>query len=140
MYNCTKNVVAMKIVVDTSVIIAVITNEKHKIRLIEITKNAELIAPPSLHWEIGNAFSAMFRRNRITLEKAKLALNEYRKIPIKFHNVKLDDALNLSEKYNLYAYDVYFLLCAKNLKVPLLSLDNQMIENAKKMKIKILEV
>lgn len=112
----------------------------HKNRLIEITKNAELIAPPSMHWEIGNAFSAMFRRGRIRLEQAKLALNEYKKIPIKSHDVSLDSVLELSKKYNLYAYDVYFLLCAKKLKVPLLSLDKEMIENGKRMGLNIIEV
>ena len=130
----------MRIVVDTSIIIAVITNEMHKKHLIEITKNAELIAPPSLHWEIGNAFSAMLRRDRITLDQAKLALNEYRKIPIKPHDVNLDSVLELSKKYKLFAYDVYFLLCAKNLKVPLLSLDKQMIENGRIMGLQIIEV
>lgn len=121
-------------------IIAVITNEMHKNRLIEITKNAELIAPPSMHWEIGNAFSAMFRRGRIRLEQAKLALNEYKKIPIKSHDVSLDSVLELSKKYNLYAYDVYFLLCAKKIKAPLLSLDKEMIENGKRMGLNIIEV
>ena len=130
----------MKIVVDTSVIIAVITNEIHKKDLVEITKDTELIAPPSLHWEIGNAFSAMFRRDRISLEQAKSALLEYQKIPIKFHDIRLDSVLELSQKYELYAYDVYFLLCAKNLKIPLLSLDKQMIESSKLMGIKIIEV
>lgn len=130
----------MRIVVDTSVIIAVITNEAHKKRLIEITKNTELIAPPSMHWEIGNAFSAMFRRGRISLEQAKEALNAYKKIPIKFHDVSLVSVLELSKKYNLFAYDVYFLLCAKNLKVPLLSLDKHMIANGKKMGLNIREV
>ncbi len=91
----------MKIVIDTSVIIAVITNEVHKKILVEITKNTELIAPPSLHWEVGNAFSAMFRRGRITLEQAKSALNEYRKIPIKLHTIELDSALEMSKKYDL---------------------------------------
>ena len=130
----------MKIVIDTSVIIAVITNEVHKKILVEITKNTELIAPPSLHWEVGNAFSAMFRRGRITLEQAKSALNEYRKIPIKLHTIELDSALEMSKKYDLYAYDVYFLLCAKNLRSPLLSLDKKMIDIAKKIKINVIEV
>jgi uncharacterized protein with PIN domain len=49
----------MNIVVDTSVIIAVITNEPHKPQLIDITREVDLLAPLSLHWEIGNAFSAM---------------------------------------------------------------------------------
>lgn len=55
----------MEIVVDTSVIIAVIVDEPEKARLIESTKGASLIAPGSLYWEIGNAFSAMLKRKRI---------------------------------------------------------------------------
>ncbi|MFQ5648976.1 MAG: type II toxin-antitoxin system VapC family toxin [bacterium] len=61
----------MKLVVDTTVIIAVITNEKHKDKLIELTKGSELNAPQSLHWEVGNAFSAMFKRNRITYQQSQ---------------------------------------------------------------------
>ena len=56
----------MKIVIDTSVIIAVITNEPHRESLLQATLGAELLAPPSVHWEIGNAFSAMLKRNKIT--------------------------------------------------------------------------
>jgi len=52
----------MDIVVDTSVLIAVIANEPEKDRLIRQTTGADLLAPPSCHWEIGNAFSAMLRR------------------------------------------------------------------------------
>jgi hypothetical protein len=39
----------MSIVVDTSVIIAVVTNEPHKQWLVEITRGVDLLAPPSLH-------------------------------------------------------------------------------------------
>ena len=51
----------MDLVVDTSVIIAVITNEKHKKKLVRVSKGADLIPPQSLHWEVGNAFSAIVR-------------------------------------------------------------------------------
>lgn len=47
------------IIVYKSVIIAVIANEASKRKLIEITKDTELVAPVSLHFEIGNALSAM---------------------------------------------------------------------------------
>ena len=43
----------MDIVVDTSVIIAVIANEPQRDILIDLTKGADLLAPPSVHWEIG---------------------------------------------------------------------------------------
>lgn len=130
----------MKIVIDTSVIIAVITNEKHKVKLVELTKGAELVAPSSLHWEIANAFSAMFKRNRIDLGKAKLAIQEYRKIPVQFYDVILDTTLDYSHHYDIYAYDAYFLICAKNLKVPLLSLDQLLIKKAEEIGIKVIGV
>ena len=60
----------MKFVVDASVIIAVIANEPEKEQLIEITKGADLLAPSSIHWEIGNTFSAMIKRRRVSLEPA----------------------------------------------------------------------
>jgi predicted nucleic acid-binding protein len=78
-----------------------------------------------LRWEVGNAFSAMFKRDRITLKKAKLALGEYQKIAIQFYNVELEEALEISDKLNIYAYDSYFLVCAKRFKSPLLSLDRK---------------
>ena len=46
----------MKIVVDTSTIIAVIVGEPQKDRLIELTQNATIVAPASVSWEIGNVF------------------------------------------------------------------------------------
>ena len=60
----------MEIVVDTSAIIAVIVGEPQRQTLIELTAGADLIAPPSVHWEIGNALSAMLRRGRVSLGSA----------------------------------------------------------------------
>ena len=130
----------MNFVIDTSVIIATITNEKHKKQLVKITKGTDLIAPASLHWEIGNALSAMLRRKRISLEEARLALNHYSKIPIRFHEVDLNSALTIAEQLNIYAYDAYFLSCALSLKTCLLTLDQQMISKAKKIRVKVKEV
>ncbi len=130
----------MKVIVDTSVVIAVIVNEPHKLQLIEATKGAELIAPASLHWEIGNAFSAMFKRKRITLETAQAAIAEYKKIPIQFVEVKLETTLELAKQLNIYAYDAYFLSCAKRFNAPLLSLDKSLLEKAENIGIKLKEV
>jgi predicted nucleic acid-binding protein len=129
MYNCA---IKMKIIVDTSVIIAVLTNEKHKQRLVELTKGADLIAPSSLHWEVGNAFSAMLKKKRITLEQACGALAAYSEIAIRFYEVNLKETLRLCVKANLYAYDAYFIACALRLKSPLLSLDDALLSAAEK--------
>ena len=50
--SCT--IVRMDVVTDTSVIIAVITNSPEKDALAEVTRESALVAPASVHWEIGN--------------------------------------------------------------------------------------
>jgi len=130
----------MKMVIDTSVIVAVLTNEKHKQRLIELTKGVDLIAPSSLHWEVGNAFSAMLKKKRITLEQACSALAAYAGIAIRFYEVNLKETLRLCVKANLYAYDAYFITCALRLKSPLLSLDDVLLSAAEESGVSIIKV
>ncbi len=130
----------MSIVVDTSVIISVITNEAHKESLIEVTKGEELIAPNSLHWEIANAFSAMFKRKRISLKQAIDAIEHYSNIKLKFVEIDLKDALEISFKNNIYAYDAYFIVAAQNFKSRLLSLDKKLIYVARQNGIITIEV
>jgi len=130
----------MSLVVDTSVIISVITNEAHKTKLIRATKGKELIAPISLHWEMANAFSAMFKTNRISLEQAKEALKYYSQIKIRFVEIDLNKALDIAFNYNIYAYDAYFIVSAKQYKSKLISLDKGLIHVAKQNKIITIEV
>ena len=130
----------MDIVVDTSAIIAVLINEKHKSRLIGMTEGADLLAPLSLHWEVGNAFSAMFKRKKMNLTQAESALAAYQQIPIRFLSVGLLEALELSHKFNLYAYDAYFLCCAAKKNCPLITLDMKLREAAVKAGIDTMEV
>lgn len=46
----------MNIVVDASVVIAVVLDEPEKKTIVSNTKNATLIAPNSLHWEMEMPF------------------------------------------------------------------------------------
>ena len=130
----------MSLVVDTSVIISVITNEKSKAKLIKITEGEDLISPSSLHWEIGNAFSAMFKRNRIDLVAAKRAIEYYKLIPMRLVDVDINKSIEISYQYKIYTYDAYFLECAKNYSSPLLTLDNGLAAVAKQMNINVIEV
>ena len=129
-----------KIVIDTSAIIAVILNEPEREKLIELTKNSILIAPYSVHWEIGNALSAMFKRKRIKFEEAKQAIQLYKQIPIKFIDIDLIESLEMAKIEGMYAYDAYLLLSSKNCNAPLLTLDKKLIEVAQENKIKLIEV
>jgi len=129
----------MEIVVDASVLIAVVANEVDKPKLIALTQKSELIAPLSVHWEMGNAFSAMLKRERITLDQAIAAIEAYLQIPIRFVEVELIDSLALAHELDMYAYDAYLLRCAIKYRSPLLSLDKKLVQFAKSKKIAVLE-
>lgn len=130
----------MDVVVDTSVIIAVIANEPERDALIKATKGADLMAPHSVHWEIGNALSAMLRRKRVPLARALEAVRIYRQIPIRFVDVELEDSLKIAGVLGIYAYDAYLIRCALKYRSPLISLDGSLIESAKQMKAELIEV
>jgi predicted nucleic acid-binding protein len=113
----------MDVVIDTSAVIAVITGAPEKPALVAATRGASLIAPSSVHWEVGNAFSAMVRRKRIEAEAVRQAVAVYRSVPIRFVEVDLGASLEIALRYRLYAYDAYLIECALITKAPLLTLD-----------------
>jgi predicted nucleic acid-binding protein len=120
-----------KVVIDTSAIIAILVNEPIKPILIARTIGADLFAPNSVHWEIGNAFSAMLKRKQITIIKIHQALDAYKHIPIHFIEVDVEKALVLSDQLNIYAYDAYIIRCALDQGCTLLTLDNGLLQAAK---------
>ncbi len=130
----------MDIVVDASVIIAVIVNEPSKSNIVQATQGASLIAPASISWEIANAFSAMFKRNRITLDEALTAIDIYQQIPIRFVDVELKESLRIAHRLNIYAYDAYLLRCTQKQKAPLLTLDKALLKLAKELRLQVIEV
>ena len=130
----------MDIVVDTSVVIAVIVNEPQREALIEHTRGANLLAPPSVHWEVGNAFSAMLRRRRVTLAEALRAIEVYRRIPIRFAEVELEEALKLAGEAGIYAHDAYLIRCTQKYGALLMTLDRDLERVAKGMGVEVVEV
>lgn len=130
----------MEIVVDTSVLIAVVTGEPSRAEMIRMTKGADLLAPASVHWEVGNALVALVKRRVATQTHAAEALQAYAGIPIRFVEVDLAESVGLAAEYRLYAYDAYLLACAKNERAPLLTLDKALTKAAKSAGLKVLEV
>ncbi len=130
----------MDIVIDTSALIAVIVNEPERGSIIAITTGHTLIGPGSIPWEIINAFSAMFKRNRLSLKNGRKGLSIFETIPLRYIKSNFDSTLEISKKANIYAYDAYFLECAHRYHAPLLTLDKKMLQTAKTLNIKTLEV
>ena len=130
----------MDIVVDTSVIIAVVANEPLKAILVDLTTGAGLIAPPSVHWEIGNALSAMLKRERITVGQAIQAVQSYQRIPLRFVEIELAEAVKIAGARGIYAYDAYLIRCAEKYKAPLISLEEGLLTAARETGVRVIEV
>ncbi len=130
----------MTLVVDTSVLMAVLTCEPERSKLVSLTVGVDLIAPISVHWEIGNALSALLKRKRITLQQAFSALSAYEKIPLRHVEVSIMEAVRIAAELNIYAYDAYLIECAFSQRISLLSLDMGLLTAARKWGVSVVEV
>ena len=114
----------MVIVIDTSALVAVLISEPQRAALVRATHGADLVSPGSVHWEVGNALSALLKRRRATLEQVQRALAAYSEIPLRLVDVDLALALEVAAEHSLYAYDAYLITCALAQRAPLLTLDH----------------
>ena len=130
----------MDIVIETTALIAVIVGVPERNKIVVFTAGNTLIGPGSIPWEIGNAFSAMFKHDRLTLDEAEKGLSIFESIPLRYVEPDFFNALKLSKKVIMYAYDAYFLDCAIRFKSPLLTLDRKLKLAAQDIKIVTLEV
>jgi predicted nucleic acid-binding protein len=127
-------------VVDTSALIAVLTGEEARDRLIARTQGSVLVAPGSVPWELGNALSALVKRRRLTLAQARAALATYAGIPLRIVEVDLAVALELADRFGLYAHDAYLVACARSQQAALLTVDPRLARTAREAGVQVVEV
>jgi len=130
----------VELVVDTSAIVAVLASEPERRALVTVTRGADLIAPTSVNWEVGNALVGLLKKRRGTLEDVRRALRIYHQIPLRFLEVDLETAVELAAKHHLYAYDAYVLTCARQQRCGLVALDTTLLRVARALGIPIVEV
>jgi predicted nucleic acid-binding protein len=130
--------VLMDILLDASAIMAIILNETNKEVVIKLTRGSTLSAPAMISYEIGNALISLYKRHKLTENEVIGAYNDFREIPIRTLDVNMEKALKISCKYNVYAYDAYYLETAKRLKLPLITFDIPMKNAALDMGVIVL--
>ena len=81
----------------------------------------------------------MFKRRLSNLDLARKALAVYQAIPVKYFDYPLEQALELSARLDIYAYDAYLVQCAMQTSSPLLTLDRRLRTAAEKVSVQTLE-
>jgi predicted nucleic acid-binding protein len=129
----------MKVLLDASAIMAVILNEPNRSTVITLTKNATLLSPEVISFEIGNALVNLFKKRKITEKELLTTYRNYTSIPIENVKIDIEKALKIACKYQIYAYDAYYLETATRLKLPLITFDGLMKKVGLDLNIKIME-
>ena len=62
-----------------------------------------------------------------------------RQLAVRLVSVKIHDAMKIALRFNIYAYDAYYLQCCLENKLPLISLDDRMCNIARSLGIKVVE-
>lgn len=132
-------IVQMYVVSDTNIFLAVALDEPEKAEIVRLTADVEAVSPEILPYEIGNALTAMIKRKQLTQDEALSTYKATSQIPVRLFPVDIQEALELALAYGIYAYDAYFLQCAKTLSCPLITLDRRMKQIANDLNIDILE-
>jgi predicted nucleic acid-binding protein len=129
----------MEILLDASAIMAVIADEAEGEIVINYTKDAIIVSPNVLAFEIVNGLTKMMKK-RIITDKEKMIniIKNFKQIPIKLVEVNLKRTLEIAWEYKIYAYDALYLEAAKRLNLPLLTFDGEMKQVGKMIGIEVL--
>ena len=127
------------ILLDASAIMAVILNEHNRDIVIKLTNNALLVSPEVIPFEIGNALVNLYKRQKLSKEKALEAYGNFAMMPLKLIKAHIEKALEIAFEYNIYAYDAYYLAAALQSDLPLITFDNTMKRAGLALNIKILD-
>lgn len=111
-------------------------------RVLEQMQEGKPVVVPSL-WllEITNVLFTVERRKRIDKKHRDAALDRIERLPVTIFSAPTAGDLKslraLAEKHQLTAYDAEYLRVAKELKLPLASLDKNLIAAALREKIRV---
>jgi len=130
----------MEMLIDSSTLLAVLLNEPQRAALLRATEGAELLAPSSIPFEIGNAISAMFRRKSLGLAEGMAVYHGFLRIPIRFVDFEIPEALIIADAARIYAYDAYLIQAAREFRCPILTLDMRLRIAARERDVEIVEV
>ncbi|MBI4707570.1 MAG: type II toxin-antitoxin system VapC family toxin [Candidatus Omnitrophica bacterium] len=129
----------MEIVADASAFLAVALNESDRDWIIQKTAGKSIVSPEILPYEIGNALIAIKRKGRLNDREILRVFDLSQRIAVRLLSVKIHDAMKIALRFNIYAYDAYYLQCCIENKLSLISLDDRMCDIAENLEIKVVE-
>ncbi len=129
----------MEIVADVSAFLAVVLNESDRDWLIYKTAGRSIVSPEVLPYEVGNALIAIRRKGHLNDREILRAFDLSQRIAVRLVSVKIHEAMKIALRFNINAYDAYYLQCCIENKLPLISLDDRICGVAGDLGIEVVE-
>ena len=124
-----------KWVIDNSYLIEAIENADEARYFDVLEGKIELYAPQLIHYELGNVTLIKAKKN--TIKENRKYFLRYLLQTIKIQDCDFVSTFDLAQKHALTFYDASYLQLAIDLKLPLATYDQQLIEAAKAEKVKL---
>ena len=128
------------IVLDASAWLAVLLNEDNADWARELIEKRPLYAPELVRYEAANGLLYACRKRRLTMSKSVLEalLNVVGDFPIQVVSVDIwwKESVRLVREHSLTFYDASYVAVAVVLEMPLLSLDEKILDVMKREKVK----
>ncbi len=119
-----------ELVIDASCILEFLLNQTNKDSVVKTVGSARLVAPSCLPFEIGNALSKLIKRKLISIYDGVSVYHEFARIPMRMMELDIPNAIVIAGETESYAYDSYYISLAKQLSLPLYTMDGTMKTNA----------
>ena len=119
-----------ELVIDASCILEFLLNQTNKDSVVKTVGTARLVAPSCLPFEIGNAISKLIKRKLISIYDGVSVYHEFARIPMRMMEPDIPNSIVIAGETESYAYDSYYISLAKQLSLPLYTMDETMKTNA----------
>jgi predicted nucleic acid-binding protein len=114
------------VVVDASVVAAILLGEATAEECVERLDGNELAAPSLLPYEIVSVADGKVRRGEVSTETAAVALGTFTRMHIALHEPDAIELFRLAARTGLTAYDAAYLWLARFLAADLVTLDKKL--------------
>ena len=119
-----------ELVIDASCILEFLLNKTNKDSVVKTVGSARLVAPSCLPFEVGNAISKLIKRKLLSIYDGVSVYHEFTRIPMRMMEPDISNAIVIAGETESYAYDSYYISLAKQLSLPLFTMDETMKTNA----------
>ncbi|SFI99128.1 Predicted nucleic acid-binding protein, contains PIN domain [Treponema bryantii] len=119
-----------EIIIDSVCILEFLLNRKSKEVVQNTVGKSRLLAPDCLPCEIGNAVSKLIKKSLITVVDGVAVYHELARIPIRFIEPDIPSSIVIAGESGCSAYEAYYISLAKQLSLPLFTMNENMKEIA----------